>query len=150
MGNLGDHFPEGIKEEFADRSLSLGTVVSVFVTSTTPPKVKRVIIVGIAQDKSYVGVVLINSIINEYKKKNQLLTYLQHPLKKEDNIFLEKDSHADCTNLHELDFSGLNKTIASDPKTVLGNVKEKDFERILSYLKGSKLIDKALRKKYRL
>lgn len=60
MQNFSDFFPDELKEQIANNNLKVGAVLRIPVSFTTPPKVKRLVIVGFIALAS----VLINSEIN--------------------------------------------------------------------------------------
>ncbi len=61
---LGDHFPESLRKPFCDRNLQSGAVFKLQFTNTTPPKEKRIILLGIDTQIALAGYVFINTKVN--------------------------------------------------------------------------------------
>jgi hypothetical protein len=81
--------------------LAAGSIIFEFVYTTTPPKPKYYIIIGISEDKVALGTVFINSEINKHIFPTQKLKELHVLMPKEDNPFLDHDSYIDCSDIKE-------------------------------------------------
>ncbi len=95
MTSLGDVFPRHIRDQYIDRAIRVGAVVRLPVAETNPPKIKRVIVVGI--NETHVGVVFINTDINTSVIRTQELLNHQIPIPASRNGCVDHDSYADCS-----------------------------------------------------
>ena len=144
--SLGNQFPDHIKRQFAKRSLEIGIVLKLLVQDTTPPKIKRLIIVGRTEDHLTIASVYINSPKDkkwpEGRKSQQLL------FKAENRDYLDKDSFIDCSDLKIKDNNELFGIVKNRPSAVIGKVSDEDFELIKNTIINSRTIKGKHKKKY--
>ncbi|EPR6395354.1 hypothetical protein ACU70F_004096 [Salmonella enterica subsp. enterica serovar Anatum] len=94
---LGDCFPPDFKANFSrERGISPGDVLYLHCDFTTPPKVKYMVVVCCEP----LLVLLINSDINEFIKRNNDLMACQVEINREDHDFLKWDSFVNCIEAH--------------------------------------------------
>ena len=148
MASLGDFFSDDRKNAFVEQSITVGSVIKVWLTTTTPPKEKRIIVVGTTSTGDYLGVVLINSEINWNVHRNREIIDYQYFLRIEDCSFIDHDSYADCLNLHEIARSMVLAEVVNDLQKALGRVADDLFADILGRVKTSPAITPKTRKKY--
>lgn len=140
MASLGDFFSNDRKNAFAEEAITVGAVVKIWLTSTTPPKEKRIIIVGTTATGDYLGVVLINSEINWNVHRNHDIIDFQYFLRSEDCEFLAHDSYADCLNLHSISRSIVLEEVSDDLQKALGRISDDLLAEILNRVKTSPTI----------
>ena len=150
MAGLGNFFPENLRNEHAKQTITIGSVIRCFVKNTKPPKEKRFVVLGIDKEGNLVGVVFINSEINWNVIRTAELAQLQHYIEKDENDFLDWDSYVDCSELFELPYNDVYKSICDKPQNVLGIVSESDLKAILENVKKSPKIKPKLLRKYSL
>ncbi len=148
MASLGDFFADSEKNKFADQAVKVRAVVKVMVSFTTPPKEKRIIIVGTTTAGDYLGVVLINSNINWNVHRNPDIFDYQLFLLADGCDFLEHDSYADCLNIQEIPRSYVVDKVLDDFQRALGDVPAEVFTEIINRLKTSPAIPPKILKKY--
>ena len=148
MATLGDFFGDSHKDAFAEQAIRAGAVVKVWLTTTTPPKEKRIIIVGTTVSGDYLGVVLINSDINWNVHRNRDIIDFQYFLRAEECDFLDHDSYADCLNLHEISRSRVVAEVLGDFQKALGQVDDEVYAEMLTRVKSSPAITPKIRKRF--
>lgn len=138
MGNLGDFFPNDVKENSIINLLIPGSVIKLLAKETKPkPKKKRFIVIGKDNNNNFIGVVYINSEINFNVINNPELLRLQHKIEKSDNDFLDWESSVDCSKIVILSYELVKKEMLEDISNILGNVKTIDLEKIVELVKSS-------------
>ena len=150
MTALGDIFPDEWKEKLANENLKIGAVIRITVPDTTPPKIKRLVIVGIGDSKEKLISIFINSDINPSILNTPELQQLQHKLEKEKCPFLDHASYADCSKVKERDYSEIHKLLKGDTSTHLGQLNNEDLKAIKALLKSAKTIPVRTKKAYSL
>jgi hypothetical protein len=145
---LGDSFPENFKSEFASRNIEIGTVLRLAVKDTTPPKIKRFIVIGKTMDGLSLASLYINSDINKNIHWCIELQNLQILLNCNDNEFLDNDSYVDCSKLVIREALEISNIIKENPSAVIGKLKEIDFKYILETVKNSTTIKGKLKNKF--
>jgi hypothetical protein len=151
MADLSDFFDENYKEGFINRTLERSVVVKCFVENTTPPKSKRFVIVGIAEndsENSILGAVFINTLPNQNVIKTPHLKMLQLPISAKSNNFLDHDSFLDCSQIHEYEYPFIKEQLLNEPKLILGKLNQQDFIKMLDLLQNAQTIAPKLLKKY--
>lgn len=128
---LGDKFPESTREEYSKRALSKGAVLRFFSRDIQNPKIKRLIVIGIA-DGATIGKVYINT--GPQSAHNQI------KLDASGRDYLDHDSYADCSRIYENDYAGLLTLIRDNPSCYLGQVCAEDLHRIQAELISAKTI----------
>lgn len=148
---LGDLFPDELKENNANYNLQKGSVIKMHVDDTTPPKVKRFIIIGITKDEVTLGAVYINSEINPNIFRNKSLRDLHLPLVAEGNDFLDHDSFVDCSKIFPKSTEVLKNFLIenTDPNQgAIGKVEESDLGQIQAKLLKAMTISYADKKRF--
>ena len=59
--NLGEFFPPEIRAASRERNLRPGAVFKIHVDSTNPPKIKRIVVLGVNEEHALIGHLFINS-----------------------------------------------------------------------------------------
>lgn len=135
-------------ENSFDSILKIGTVLRFYVTDTIPPKVKRLIITGIDNERVTTATIFINSEINPNIFTSDELKRLQYKLEANKCTFLEHDSYADCSDIRERKFEDLVKLLNKSPQVNLGVLDSKDLAQIRSLIKSAKTISVRIKKKF--
>ncbi|HEY8930453.1 MAG TPA: hypothetical protein VIM55_14730 [Mucilaginibacter sp.] len=148
MSSLADAFPEDKRRRFAADNLAIGTVIKAFVSDTTPPKEKRLIIMGTSYDKVCVATVYINSELNAKIFPTKELRDLNYFIESVDREYIDHDSYIDCSNLHILKREVLQNIIVSNTNRVLGTISEDDYKILRDLIKSAKTIKPSLKKTY--
>jgi hypothetical protein len=146
--SLSDLFSEEFKAGFAERNVTIGSVVKVFVSDTNPPKEKRLILVGASYDKLFFASIFINSEINPNVFYSQELKDLNLELIAKDRDYIDNDSHADCSEIRKRDVEWLYRVVMDDPTRVLGRVSDDDLQQIRIKIKSAKTITAAMKKTF--
>ena len=146
--DLSDYLPDDFKKDFASRNLKIGSVLRLRVKDTTPPKIKRFIVIGKTIDGLSLASVYINSKINLKVNWSIEMQNLQIPLKGNDNDFLDNDSFVDCSKLIFRDTNEISAIIQNNPQAAKGELKKKDLELILETLRNSITIKGKYKKRY--
>jgi len=150
MANLGNFFPDDIKSDFASDKLKAGVVLRFFVTDTTPPKIKRIIIIAIEHSRILAATVFINSEINPAIFSSEELRKLQYKLEYAKCDFLDHDSYVDCSEIKERTADSLMKLLKSSPSVHLGELCTEEFKAIKELIKGARTIPVRIKKKFSL
>ncbi|MXV14314.1 hypothetical protein [Hufsiella ginkgonis] len=148
MTSLADAFSNEERARFANDSLAIGVVIKIFVVDTTPPKEKRVIVMGESFDRLLVATVYINTELNENVFPTDELKSLNPQFLSENRDYLAHDSYVDCSNLHPIKKELLANIIAGDPSRVLGNLSGDDLKQLRSVIKSAKTIKPSLKKTF--
>lgn len=146
--SLSEFFSDSQKADLANitfEKLEVGTIFFMPVQDTSPPKSKYFIVVGKNNDSCCFASIYINSEINVKINYSQELRNLHIPLLQELNPFLNHDSYANCSTIHEKDYTSI---VADHMKIVDGVVHPDTFRIILDTLKNAKTISKRLKERY--
>jgi hypothetical protein len=127
---LGDFFPEDLQNSRFKDKIKIGSVLKYFVEDTTPPKYKRMIVLGISDEEISVATVYLNSELNTKVFKSKRMQALQIPIKQEKREYLEHDSYIDCSFLHIKQIDKLDEEFKNNRLESLGEVSEDDFNLI--------------------
>jgi hypothetical protein len=113
-------FPSEERKESFSRQFRPGLILRLFCSFTSPPKEKRLLVVSISPEPL---VFVINSEINEYKRRRSDLLKQQVCLRQSDYAFLDHNSYVDCSRVRD-DFtlSEIEAIVANDPRRILGNI----------------------------
>ncbi|MEY4203785.1 MAG: hypothetical protein RL013_1488 [Bacteroidota bacterium] len=150
MQLFGDFFPKETKEQLANENFQVGSVLKYYVDFTTPPKVKRLIIIGFDTEKVIFASVLINSEINPNVFQSKDLQDLHISLNSTGRDYLSHSSFVDCSNLIEQDIASIKKRLSEFPDMHIGSLSEEDLNKVKSKIKDAKTISLATKKKYNL
>ena len=145
---LGDFFPDDLQNTRFNDKIEVGSVLKYFVEDTTPPKYKRMIVIGITDDKVTIATVYINSELNTNVFKNKRMQALQVPIKKEDRDYLEHDSYVDCSFLHVKQIEKLTEEFKNHKLESLGKTSKEDLDLIKGTLISAETISIKQKKQY--
>ena len=146
--NLGNHFPKGYREEYAERNIEIGSVIKLFVKDTDPPKEKRFIVVGFSEDRLILATVFINTEINENVLWCQELEIQNLFFESAGREYLEYPSYIDCSKLVQRDYSEIERAVIAKPDAVLGKVCPEDWQLIKETIIHSTTIKGKYKKKF--
>lgn len=146
--SLADYFPENLREEYAQRSIKIGTVLKLFVQDTKPPKIKRFIVIGLSPDGISLATVYINSEININIHWNDELKELQVPFDSSTREYLDEDSFVDCSKFFFKEKNEIEKILTKRPKAIIGELNEDDLNTITEKIKTNKTIKGKIKRKY--
>ncbi|HOX82232.1 MAG TPA: hypothetical protein PLJ60_05435 [Chryseolinea sp.] len=127
---LGDQFPEEFKKQFASQNLKVGSVLRALVTDTTPPKIKRFIVIGLSADKLALGTIYINTEINPNVFQSAELKNLHIKLEAAGREYLDHDSFVDCSKIFEKEYDTILKMLAADAGMLMGELKPDDIKML--------------------
>lgn len=146
---FGDVFPENFRTTFFEQNLKRGAVFKIASTQTTPPKLKRIVILGIHQGLAVVGYLFINSEINENVFPTPYLKSLHLPLTATaDRQYVEHDSFLDCSHIYEQNLHDLKDKIMTTMDSYLGQIAASDLSQILHLVATARTISPKLKKRY--
>jgi hypothetical protein len=146
--SLGESFPDALKKQFSESNLVAGAIIRAWVDNTTPPKIKRFIVIGVSQDKVLLGVVYINSEINPHVFPSQELRDLHLKLAVETRDYLTHDSFVDCSRIFQLDRGSISKLLHHDPACHLGTIGKEDLSQIRKIIRGSRTVSVRVKKMF--
>ena len=147
---LGDFFPPEEREGYCDGVIKAGAVFCMRVEHTTPPKLKRFIVIGFNEDRTLVGFLFINSEINPRLFPSPHLKSLHLPLCAEDCSYVDHDSFLDCSRLYEMNFQTLKEKCVADIGIYLGEATATDFEKIINLTASATTIETKKKRKFNL
>lgn len=148
MTDLSDLFPQSFRDDFAERNIQVGSVIRVFVRDTTPPKIKRFIVIGFSNDKVLLGTVFINSEINQNVFNTEYLKGLNIPLDAQIYDFIDHDSFVDCSNIRERSVVEIKHLLSNDIECSKGVVSKETMKTILATLANASTIPPNKKKKF--
>ena len=148
MTDLSDLFPQSYRDDFANRNIQKGSVIRVFVKDTTPPKIKRFVVVGFSQDKVLLGTVFINSEINPNIFRTDELRNLHVPLDAQIHDFIDHDCFVDCSSIKEHSFDEIKQLLSHDPECSKGIVPENTMKEIIQTIKSAITISPSQKRKF--
>ena len=107
--------------------LRIGSVFRFYFAEAS--KTKRSVVVAVTDStKRYATLLLINSELTDYAKKNPNIRKAQLPLTKQGReAFLEHDSFLNCANLFTREVRDLEQMVRSNPNCILGQLSEADL-----------------------
>lgn len=145
---LGEFFPAEFIARQADDCIRPGAVFRIYITTTTPPKIKRIVIVGVSQEEALIGHLLINSDGNWYQIDSDELRNLQIYLDSDSRDYLDHSSYLDCSSLFTLPMSTLKEHYLADPSILLGNLCPEDLAGAIEKTTSAPTITKKDKKKF--
>ena len=148
MNSLGSYFPDDIRRQLAITNLRIGSVLRMHVLDTTPPKIKRLIVVGMDPESIMLVTVFINSEINPSIISSTKLQELQYPLESQSLPFLDHNSYADCSKVREREYAAMLEALTQDPSIHLEHLPEDHLRAIRKTISKSKTISLRIKKKY--
>lgn len=146
--SLGDKFAKEYLESLFSRYLKPGAIFKLLTHHTTPPKIKRFVVVGIEEKIFSIAFLFINSEINLNIIKTPHLKSLQMPLAAYDRTYLDHDSYLDCSHLYEWSLHHLKEKYISNTKIYLGQLSDSDLEKAKRHITSAKTITKKLKTRY--
>jgi hypothetical protein len=141
---IGNSFPEKDKIDFAKRKLVRGSII--YCYAEIAKKNKRILIIGITNDKYYAGVLLFNT--DKYFIYNKYLSSLQIHFSADQREYLDHDSYLDCSHIHEIENQKLFDTLVNNPKNFLGSMEKQDFDNVCTTVANAKTMSKKFIVKY--
>ena len=141
---LGEHFPEEYRKKFCQDHLKPGAVLRFQSFQTSPPKIKRCVVIALNDE----SVSLALTYINSGKPSNPYLQPWQLYFECEGREYLDHDSHLDCAQLYEENFEVISRMIMRDITVYLGRMSDEDFLKVKSLVELAKSIPYKLKKKY--
>ena len=150
MPKISDKLSNEEKRKYIKSLIKVGSVFKLYVTDTTPPKQKRVALLGI--DKKYISIAIfyINTEIAIYNLQ-QGLKSLQMELKSDKNNYLTHDSFLDCAGIHSKNISDLiNYLEDGNLDAYLGEMKIDDVKKARLLASRSRTIPFKTKNKFNL
>ncbi len=143
--NLGAFFPPEYQKAHRERNLRPGAVFKIFAKNTNPPKIKRIVVLGINEEKTLIGHLFINSNINLQCLDTDDLRNLQIYLEASYREYLDHNSYLDCSDLKPLPIAELERIYNADPSILLGHLSAEE----LAEARAKAAIAKTIRPKYK-
>ena len=112
------------------KELKIGTVIDIRDPYAFDDKHKYSIIVGISDDRFYIGTVYINSNVNARAINSPSLVALQYEIFPSKYKFLRWPSYVDCSDLKDRMQSSLLQEINTSGR-ILGTIAEDDLSAII-------------------
>ncbi len=141
---LGERFPEEYRKKFCQDHLRPGAVLRIHSPHTTPPKIKRCVVIAIKDESVSIALTYINT----KKPSSPYLQLWQWPLTCEGREYLDHDSYLDCAQLYEEDLIKIRRMMIDDTGVYLGRMSEEDFLKVKNLVASAKTIPSKLKKKY--
>lgn len=126
----------------------IGCVLRMFVKDTYPPKIKRFIVVGEADDKLTLVSVFFNKNLNEKVNWNLDFKAQQIEFTPEGRDYLDHKCHVDCTKLRPISSIEINEAIRKRPEIIIGKLSDEDLNLVRNQIIHSSTIKGKLKKKY--
>jgi hypothetical protein len=145
---LGDCFPPGFQEKYKASNIIPGAVFSIFATATTPPKIKRIVILGVNNDQAVIGHLYINSNLNLQCLNTDELRNLQIYLEAEGREYLDRDSFLDCSHLVTMTLEDLKAAYDKDSDIYLGNLLNEELDQAREKASSADTITRKLKKMF--
>lgn len=119
--------------------LKIGTVIDIRDPYAFHDKHKYSIIVGVSDDKFYIGTVFINSTVNARAINSPSLVALQHEILPSKYKFLRWQSYVDCSDLKDRVQSSFLQEI-NDSGRILGTIAKDDLSAIIRLVLNAETI----------
>ena len=120
------------------QAIRRGDIFHRYFTTTTPPKDKFFIVIG-EDEGFYVGYFFINSNINDYALRNDMMRAMQLPIKPSDYPFLSHLSFVAGHQLSKLSKRELLRELYSGKAQYKGRLSDWDMEMLLGAALNSPL-----------
>ena len=120
------------------QAIRRGDIFHRYFTTTTPPKDKFFVVVG-EDEGYYVGYFFINSNINDYALRNDMMRAMQLPIKPSDYPFLSHLSFVAGHQLSKLSKRELLRELYSGKAQYKGRLSDWDMEMLLGAAHNSPL-----------
>ena len=131
--NLGEAFPEELREDHASDCLEVGGVVRLYDVNAA--KVKILVVVGVNHESNSIACCYINSEVNQNVNFTAELKGLQHAISTATYDFLSHDSYLDCSKITVHSKSDVLDQIRDNPSDCKGALLPADKTVVLSNLK---------------
>jgi hypothetical protein len=141
---LGKSFPEEFRKTFCQDHLIPGAVLRFHTPHTTPPKIKRSVVIAINEESVSIALTYINT----RKPSSPYLLPWQMFIESRGREYLDHDSYLDCAQLYEEDLVKIKRLLIGDTSTFLGQMSKKDFIKAKKLIISAKSISAKLKKKY--
>ena len=148
ISKLGSKFPKSYQVDFCNKHLVPGAVLCRYTHQTKPPKIKRIVIIGINKDSACVGYLFINSKINFLIKKNPNLYNLQLFLSQKNCPYLKYNSYLDCSHIYELGLDDMKREFMSNPEIYIGQMSDSYIIKTKRKARSANTIENKLKKRY--
>lgn len=147
MASLGDLFPPEWRAERASQQLEPGAVLRTWVENTTPPKVKRWIVVAATADQLLLGLVYINSEINPniFPERDR---HLHVPMQPDERGLVDKPCFADCSTLQPMPLAKARALLTADPSCLLGHLRGHELGHMQQTVAGSRRLSVVEKKRF--
>jgi len=145
MAVLGDAFPEGFKDEYADGNIKPGIVLKLHIPEFNIGHPKRFAIVGVHKKESVLVVVF-----NSENNAPHRIKDLSLKVKCDGKDYLDKDCYANCAVPREFTFSWLLKSVKDNPGCVLGVMDGKDLGLLQMTLSKARTVNNKIKSKYKI
>ena len=134
---LGDNFPEETQQEFIASQMVPGAVFRIHCHFTTPPKLKRVVLVACEPDHLFL---IINTNIPQIVKYNPNRAQCQLRLLAGNCAYLDHDSWLDCSDVIQIDEHEVSQQLVGNLDGVLGGIDTKTKQQVVHLASLSNLI----------
>ncbi len=141
---LGKSFPEEYRKKFCQEHLVPGAVLRFQSIHTTPPKIKRCVVIALNDESVSIALIYFNT----QKPSSPYLHTSQLLLAGEGREYLDHDSYLDCAQLYEEALEKIRSMMISDMGIFLGQMSEVDFLEAKNLVASAKSIPLKLKKKY--
>jgi len=148
MATIGDLLPEHLKNEIILDNLKVGAIFRTFEHTTTPPKIKRFIIVGYSSTSVLFATVYINTEINPFLFNTPELQALHLPIASFGRDYLDHDSYIDCSQILVKKKEDLKAIYEKDLSCHLGYLSEGDFKQIRKTITETRTISIKKKKEF--
>ena len=145
---LGDLFPEGMREQLANENLQLGAILRYFDNNTTPPKIKRKVVVGFDTNQVLFAYVRINTEINPRLFPTPRSRNLHLELKAMGRAYIEHDSFVNCSEIEEEDMQTVLEMMKNDTSIHIGHLDQTDITDVLDKLRTAYTIEPRIKRKF--
>lgn len=98
---------------------------------------KFFVIIG-EDNENYIGLFFINSNINFFNRKQELLE-MQYPLLRRDYNFLDHDSFLCCTEITTINKHKLSESFSTKVTEYKGTLQQEHLDEVLNLIRNSKL-----------
>lgn len=144
---LGDAFSIEHKNQFIENNLKIGSVLKFYCKRAN--KEKRFIVIAEKYDKETLGLVYINTDINQHFFPTPELQALHLPLEfTEEREYITHDCFAACNDFFPYTYEYIAGLMHLSIDTYLGELSENDLNRILVLVKSAKTIKPAKKKEF--
>lgn len=108
---IGDFFPNKEKHDFAKRNIIVGNVI--LCHSDIAGKDKRLVIIGISNDKKGVATLCFNT--KKYFTKNKILSSLEIYFSAKGRNYLDYDCYLNCSEIQIIPYQRIYKRLVINP-----------------------------------